>query len=259
MKHWFLLLSAPLLAQELYLMPETFNVSPGQRIKVAIHSGDAFPDSEGAPPLATLKDASMYTAVGAYNMVNLRLDEKAAAVDVSIKGPGTPVLAIRTLAGVVTRDAATFHESLRRRGLAEVIEWREKNNEGGKPGKERYSRFAKAILFNGKADDAYKRRVGHPLEIMPEQNPYALAPGAALPLRVLLRGRPAAGLQVEIAGVPTGKPPTKTTVRTDQSGRLQAPVGPGKWRLNTVSLERCVDPTAADWESFAASLTFELP
>lgn len=216
---WCLLLAAPpLLAQNLSLTPESYFVSPGERVKVSVSTGD----------LQRLKDASMYTTSGAYNMLNLRQDGSNAAVDVSIKGPGTPVLAIRTLP--LVKD------------------------------KRRSSEFAKAIVLSGgKTDEAYKRRAGHTLELVPAQNPYAAKPGGALPVQVLLRGKPAADLAVEAVHAVGEAAEAEVVGRTDGSGRILVPLTvAGRWRLRAVFTEPCAEPAVAEQEIFGASLSFEL-
>jgi hypothetical protein len=45
---------------------------------------------------------------------------------------------------------------------------------------------------------------------------------------------------------------------TDAMGRVLVPVNSGKWRLHTLTMERSSDPDA-EWESFWAALTFEIP
>jgi len=219
MKHaCFLFLGASLLAQELYLSPESFAVSPGERVKVGISTAD----------LSRLKDASMYTTSGAYNMLNLRRDGAGAAVDVAIKGPGTPVLAIRTLPSV----------------------------SGGK----RSTEFAKALLISGgKTDDAFKRRVGHALEFVPAQNPYSLKPGATLPVHLLLRGKPAAGVQVQAIHTVGETAEAEDIGKTDSSGRILVPLTvAARWRVAATVTEPCPEPTVAEAESFTASLAFEV-
>jgi hypothetical protein len=39
--------------------------------------------------------------------------------------------------------------------------------------------------------------------------------------------------------------------------RIAVPVTPGRWRLHTILMERITTPDA-DWESFWATLTFEV-
>ena len=47
--------------------------------------------------------------------------------------------------------------------------------------------------------------------------------------------------------------------RTDAKGRVRVPIKAiGAQKLHALVMERCVEPKVADWESFWASLTFEI-
>ncbi|HBY63081.1 MAG TPA: hypothetical protein DEH78_24935 [Solibacterales bacterium] len=259
MKPWFILIAAPLLAHDLYLMPERFLVSPGERVAVGLHNGDAFPESETPPVLARVKDASMWAGGNAYNMTNLREDGKRGLVDVVIKQNGTPLLAVRTAPNVLELEAAKFHAYLEEDGLEQVIEWRKKNGEESKPGKERYSKFAKALLLANRPDDTWKRRAGHTIEFVPEQNPYASKAGGTVPFVLLVRGKPAGDVRIELARARDGAGEVTLLGRTDSNGRMVIPLTtPGVYRLHAIHIERCSEPAAADWESFWATFTFEV-
>jgi len=95
-----------------------------------------------------------------------------------------------------------------------------------------------------------------PIEIVPEKDPSQLRSGEALPVKVLFKGVPAKNLQLFAAS--TGAPANKNIGKTDANGRIAVPVTPGKWRLHTILMERITAPDA-DWESFWATLTFEIP
>jgi hypothetical protein len=79
-------------------------------------------------------------------------------------------------------------------------------------------------------------------------------------VQVLLRGKPMADLQIEVAWLSkSGQAARKPTGRTGKDGRMIIPVpAAGIWKLHTVYMERCAEPAVADWESFWASLTFEI-
>jgi len=44
---------------DLYIMPERFRVSVGETIVVALHNGDAFPESEASVSVERLRDTSL--------------------------------------------------------------------------------------------------------------------------------------------------------------------------------------------------------
>lgn len=94
MKGVILALAFPLAAQDLYLAPGEFVVSPGQRISVVV---------EGAA-LARLRDAALYSAKGVYNVVNLRSEGNTVIGDATAPARGSLVLAVRTVPETVSRE-----------------------------------------------------------------------------------------------------------------------------------------------------------
>jgi uncharacterized GH25 family protein len=77
-------------------------------------------------------------------------------------------------------------------------------------------------------------------------------------VRLLYLGEPLAGAQVE--AIPAAAPRGKQVARSDALGRVRFRLaGRGAWLVKAVHMRRAEDPAEADWESFWASLTFELP
>ncbi len=247
-------------AHDFYILTDSFSVAPGSHIAVAFHNGDSFPVSESSPVLARLKDAELRSQSGSVVVHGIRVDGKRAIGTVDAPGRGgNLILAAHTAPNFISLDPAKFLDYLKEEGLVDVIKWRSQHGEEKKPSRERYSKFAKALLVSGAPDDFYKQPLGFPIEIVPEANPYTLHVGSRLPVRVLFRGKPAAGLQLEAAWAGGGKSKTTVIGRTDSEGRVDVPLAaPGKWRLHSLLMERCTEPAVADWESFWASLTFEI-
>ena len=246
-------------AHDLYLMPERFHVASGETVGVAVHDGDAFPESEVSASLERLRDASLGGSQGAARVLNLHLDGKRVAGSVTVPGNGDLLLTVRTIPNFIALEADKFTAYLKEEGLTQVIESRAKSGDAGKAGRERYSKFAKAILLAGAPDEQYRHAVGYAIEIVPEKNPYQLKAGDALPVQVLFHGAPAAGLQLEAAWAGAGGSKVQVIGRTDAQGKITVPLASaGKWRLHSLKMERCADASAADWESYWASLTFEI-
>lgn len=262
MKKLLLFVSIPLAAHELYLMPQKFFVRAGDTIEVSINSGDSFPDSEVAPRLARLEELKVLSAKGERALTNLRVVGRAAMADAAVNEGGAIVLAVRTAPNFIELEPKKFEEYIRAEGLAEFVHSRPNPASSGKPVRERYTKFAKALLLSGEADGFYRHPVGYTLEIIPEKDPYLAREGARLPVQVRLRGRPAPNLQVEAThlGPAAGARAQKKIIgRTGADGRVILPItGVGKWRLHAIFMEPCADPGAAEWESYWASLTFEV-
>ena len=118
--------------------------------------------------------------------------------------------------------------------------------------------YAKAILVADAPTDLYQKVVGLPIEIVPEMDPYRLKPGESLPIRMLVRGKPAGNLEIRAASTNVQNGKTRSVGRTGPDGRISIPAQSGKWRLQTIYMERSSNRDA-DWESLWATLTFEVP
>lgn len=249
-----------LLGHDLYLMPSNFRPQPGQAFTIAFHNGDNFPVSQTAPRLERMLNPRLLTKGKTIPLANLRPDGPKMLADAKIDAPGTWIAALQSKPNGIELEPDSFKKYLEHEGLTGVLQYRDKQNETNLPGRERYSKYVKTIVQAGPLTEDYKLPMGEIIEIIPESHPYALKPGASLPIRVLFRGKPAANLQIEAAWLTKdGKAERKPIGRTDQQGRLGIPISSaGIWKLHTVLMERCAEPAAADWESFWASLTFEI-
>lgn len=256
-----LLLCAALTAHghDMYIVPASFFPAKGATITAGFHVGDSFPESEVSGRLDRLQSPRLVWRGGSAAFSNLRVDGKRDIGDVAVGGSGELIAAVNTLPSLIDLEPEKFTEYLKEEGLTEIIGWRAEHGESAKPGKERYSKYAKSILLSGSSNGFANHTIGYVIEIIPETDPNKLKPGELLPIRVLFRGKPAADLQIESAWA--GKDVGKTTVvgRTGPDGRVKVPLpAAGLWRIHTIKMERCAEASAADWESYWASLTFEL-
>lgn len=253
---WLLLQLRPLLAHDLYLMPASFYVTPGERIVVSINNGDSFPQSEVAPQVNRLQDTDLITPTAIYNMTSVGVNGKSVQGEVNIKAKGTLILAARTIPAYIDQEPGKFRDYLKQEGLTDILAQQQPEQLA----RERYSEYAKALIQSEASDEFSSHVVGFMIEIIPEKNPFTLHAGEELPIQVLVRGRPAADLQIEAARAQSGPAEVKVVGRTDANGHATIPItGPGKWRLHTISMHKCSDPTLGQcWESFWASLTFEI-
>lgn len=246
-------------AHDLYVMPRQFQVTAGGTIEIALHNGDDFPDSAAAPRLERLVEPRLIAAGGTQPLVKLRTDGKVTRAEVRPTGTGTMIVTVQTKPNAIELEAPKFLSYLKHEGLRHVIAAREKSGASDTPGKERYSKYVKSLVAVGAPSDFYQHVVGLPIEILPLADPGQVRPGGKLPIQVLFRGKPAADLQIEMAWLPKGgKAGRQVAGRTDARGQFTVPIGEaGTWKLHTLMMERCAEP-AFDWESFWASLTFEI-
>lgn len=256
MRYAGLLLALPLCAHTLYLMPKKFRVQPGEAVLLSIHNGDAFPASEDAIAPERVRDL----AVPGGSHEELRVLGKATHAFIKTGKAGSAVVSLRTAPRSFELPPAKFEAYLKEEGLEHAIAWRAQHGEAAAPGRERYSKYAKTLIVSGAPGAGFDAAAGLTIEFVLEADPSLIKPGGSLPVKVLLRGKPAAGLRVEASWAAAGKSGHSIVGRTGTDGRITVPLDKAAiWRLHTVSIERTQGVAEADWESYWATFTFELP
>jgi uncharacterized GH25 family protein len=248
-------LAGSALAHDLFIVPEQFRVAGGQTMTIGFHSGDGFPDSVQLPQ--RLQNAAIHSGKAVTPIENLRADGKRSIGTANVPGSGHVIATIIAGANTISMEPKEFEDYLKEEGLTDVIEWRSANGEAQKPARERYTKFAKALMLAGAPNDGYKQAVGLQIEFVPEKDPYAHKAGEALPVQLLVRGKGAPNLEVRVASSAVlGK--VESIGRTDANGKISIPVpAAGQYRLHAIHMERVTDGSA-DWESFWGTLTFEV-
>jgi uncharacterized GH25 family protein len=250
------LVSAALRAHDFWIEPATFTPAAGQRVAVWLRVGDHFPGdafpriSERIERFAILAKGSAAAVVG--------VEGRSPAGYVLAGEPGLYLLVYDSNHAALTLPAEKFEQHLAEQGLERISELRRRKGASSSPGREIYSRCAKALVAVGTGGgDGYDRRAGLPLELIPEQNPLQLAPGEDLPLRLLYQGKPLAGAWVQARNPRRAE--ESISGRTDAQGRVRLRLASGGfWLVKAVHMVPASQESGADWESFWASLTFEV-
>lgn len=260
---WLSLAALPLAAHDFWIAPSTFRPEPGQKVAVHLRVGDTFPgDAVPRMPQRIERFVLIPAPTTAQESDIPGVEGTDPAGIVTVAAPGRAYLVYDSNNASITLDGAKFEQHLAEQGLEKVSELRRKNGQTAAAAREVYSRCAKALLavgpLGGEAGSGYDRQAGLPLELVPEADPYGLAPGGSLPVRLLYQGKPLAGARFEARRSGGGAEPI--VGRTDGEGRfvLRLPAA-GLWLVKAVHMVEAPAGSGADWESFWASLTFELP
>lgn len=178
-------------------------------------------------------------------------------------GPGAHVLVLQTNHAQSELPGPRFTSYLKEEGLTPAINLRAQRKIADQPGREVYTRRAKALVQvgppNARFDALVTRPVGLSLEIVPEVNPYAPTAGANLPVRILYEGRPLAGALVKLNNLDfDGRPVAQ--IRSDSAGRAVFNVPrSGSWQLNVIWTKPLKGAAKADFDTTFSSLTFGFP
>lgn len=113
-------------------------------------------------------------------------------------------------------------------------------------------KYAKVLLDQC---EAFSKPVGLAFEIVPEKDPLSVKPGQALPLRVLLDGKPLEGAVIKTSDAGHS---SSDGLKTDKDGKANVMISkPGPQLINASYKSPLKDDPDADNLSLSSSLTFE--
>jgi uncharacterized GH25 family protein len=251
-------LSAPAVrGHDFWIEPSAFTPAPGQRVAVRLKVGEHF---RGDPVPRSPERIERFAAVGPAGEVPVQgVPGGEPAGFVALGKPGLHLLVYDSDHASVELEGEKFEEYLKMEGLEAVSALRARRGQTGAPVKEVYSRCAKSLVAVGNgAGPGFDRNLGLALELVPEANPYTLKKGVELPVRLYYGGKPLTGALV--MALPKDQPDAKVSARSDAQGRVRLRLDrPGVWLVKAVHMAPASRESGADWESFWASLTFEVP
>jgi uncharacterized GH25 family protein len=244
-------------AHDFWIEPSQFQPAPGTAVALRLRVGEGF---RGDPvPLnpPAVQAFVVVTDAGTEAVEGRRGAEPAGRV--AVQETGIAVVGYRSLPQHVELAGADFERYLAAEGLESVIRARAARGDSAAPGREIFSRAAKALLAvgGGRPASGHDRVLGLTLELVPERSPYALHAGDELPVVLRYEGKPLRGALV-VALHASGE--KLAAIRSDASGRVRVPLPKsGAWLVKAVHMVPARADAGADWESVWASLTFELP
>lgn len=265
---------APARAHDFWIEPSSFQPAAGTQLKVALRVGERFHGDPVGRSAERIVKFVIADAAGEKPIAGVEGADPAGLV--RLDKAGLFVVGYRSNRARVELEAAKFEQYLKEEGLERIITLRAECEESAKPAREVYSRHVKSLVRAGekKAADArsaaatesnaaatltgHDRNLGFTLELLSEKNPYAARAGDEFPVRLLYEGKPLEGALV--VALNRNEPDKKLSARTDKDGRvtLRLPRA-GAWLVKAVHMVPAPRDADADWESFWASLTFEIP
>ncbi|MDJ0929394.1 MAG: DUF4198 domain-containing protein [Gammaproteobacteria bacterium] len=246
------------LAHDFWIEPANFRPAADSELRVTLRVGEDFSgDSQPFDP-NWFFDFALYAGDVRTPVRGIIGDDPAG--NFAITTSGTQVVGYHSRPSYVAIDPSTFDDYLRAEGLEWVMDRRREQGQSESPAGELFSRCAKALVLPAGRlpGSGFDVELGYPLELIPERDPYSLAAGAELPVRLVYRGKPISNILV--VAFTAEEPETKSLQRTGDDGRVRIPLTrPGTWLVKAVHIIELPEANRyAQWESFWASLTFSL-
>jgi len=243
-------------AHDFWVEPSTFRPATGTVVRAALRVGMTL-QGEPVPRMPMLIDRFVLKSrSGETPLAGITGEYPAGSAPV--RDAGLQWIGYQSNGSPVTLEAKKFEDYLREEGLERIVELRARNGRSASPGRERFYRCAKALLNAGESKgETPSAPLGFTLELVPRTNPYATRAGGKLPLTLLFRGKPIPN--VLVVAINRQDPEKAVRARTDAKGEVTLPLArPGFWLVKAVHMEAATTGAGVDWESWWASLTFDL-
>jgi uncharacterized GH25 family protein len=250
----------PVFAHDYWLEPDAFFLPVGESVHVHLHLGDDFKSEEEKPfqKKPTVK-FQLLSAKETQDLAAAGEEGKKPVARVKAQAAGNYLIALERSPQTINLAADKFNAYLAEEGLDAILELRRKACEDKQEGRERYSRYLKALLQVGdQRDDTYKKEVGHRLEIVPQENPYQRKVGAQLTVKVLFEGKPLRGAKLFAHHRAGDKVATQMGTTSREGLAVIKLEKAGSWLIRLVHMRRCEGVADIDWESFWGAYTFGL-
>ena len=193
----------------------------------------------------------------------LKLGSPSSLTQLKFASRGLYVLAFETNQTPSELPGLRFTDYIKAEGLTPAIDLRARTHATDAPGRELYSRRAKALIQSGEpapGDAAVATRaLGLSLELVPERDPYAEGTGTELPVRVYYEGRPLAGALVKLNNLDFDDRPLESHLSDAQGRTIFHVPRIGNWQFNVVWTKPIKGDPKADFETTFSSLTLGFP
>ncbi len=255
---WLLVVAtiAPVAAHDFWLAPSAYRPKVGALVGLRLLVGQEMIGDPVARDPQTIK--RFVVVSGSTEKPVPGRDGGDPAGIVRVDAPGFLIVGYESVPRPVELTPDTFDQYLGEEGLDEIKSLLAARPLKGKVAREIFSRCAKTLLQSGETSPTdHDRALGLSFEIVAERNPYLSAAGRELPFVLTYQGQPRSGALV--IAINQRDPLKQMSARSDARGRVvfTLPVG-GVWLVKAVHMIPAKAGANADWESFWASLTFEL-
>lgn len=241
-------------AHDFWIEPSTFHPAPGATLSVGLRVGQDF-IGDPVPRLSA--------SIATFSVRQNGKDEDVSGSDrinpagfLRADGDATAIISYASTGAYIELPPKEFENYLRLYRLDDIIASRAERGERDKVGRERFYRYAKALLTGLEPSVTVTKPLGLKYEIVPDDDPTSrLEPFHG---RVLYDGKPLANAPV--VALLYGQLAVHLETHSDVHGAitLQLPCA-GVWLIKSVHIVRAPFYASEDWDSLWASLTFEVP
>lgn len=253
-----LMVSSMVIAHEFWMAPSSYLLKQNETFGFNCYAGEDFKEAVWAKRKDRTLQVFQYHLSNKKDITPVFKEKDSLAIRMKISEKGNHLIALRSIPSYIELDPTLFKTYLLEDGMMNIVEYRKKNGLEKKRSREFYQRCAKSLLMvDGLLDSSYKINTGMPLEIIPQQNPYAVKVNDSLEVFVSFMGKALKNYQVRSWCKKEGKLLVKAFYKTNTKGYAKIPLSSkGEWMISLVKMELHLNSNKADYDSYWGSYTF---
>jgi uncharacterized GH25 family protein len=247
-------------AHEFWLDPQQFFFEENSRANIRFSVGEGFKGENWKGNKERVIQLKHLTPTGETIDIKDSLGMQVGdSLQLLLANAGTHTILFNSANSFISLEPKKFDEYLTEDGLGYIRAQRKAFGEENKKSNEYYQRSVKTIVQVGKPiTNACTKPTSLPLDIIPQENPYAKKNSSKLGFQLLFRNTPLKNYLVKIWVKSRNSRAGMTELTTDANGRFYIPTRKGITMVSAVYMERISKDEKAQWQSYWGSCTFEL-
>lgn len=232
-----------------------------KNVMVQANTGDNFPESDSAIKSERISNFQLISPDGFIPITDYRIEGHSLVADISTVIASPYCAALALYPHPITLEAKKFADYIKDEDAEEFVKSKFILENTNSPQRESYTKFAKVLLENHstRTDDISNLVARHQLEIILLIAPSEIDSSRKLPVKVLFEGKPISGLRVSSGRENLNGGKYLAHTQTNENGLAQIEVNDaGRWFIRTHFIRLHSDTENFDWESFWASITFQV-
>jgi len=254
-------LCAPAIGHDFWLEADQFHLNSGDVVKMNIRLGHPEDKSDWVLDPDRLVAFRSFNSAGVSDLQLYFQSLKGESIPFRLNQSGLNVVAIESTESFSKLEAEKFNEYIDKEGLSTIKIYRSNRSLEQEPGREFYSRRAKALMQIGDTQSTDQQiatnPVGLSLEIVPLANPYALEKSDPLDVLILYRGRPLPGATVKLLNIGEHHGHTKLSLSNGNGIASFPRPHKGKWMMQVIWSDILEHNRDAEFSTIFSSLSFE--
>jgi uncharacterized GH25 family protein len=240
------------------MLSDKLHYKRGDTLKIRFNVGDSFIGDTWNLRPERIESISCSYPNKTDDLTAKAIHGKGDHLKIPVAVEGTYLVAMKGKNAFVELDAERFNNYLKENSLDDAINQRKKSGATNKSGKEFYVRYTKLIVQSGqKLDEGYRRRMGLPLEFIPQKNPATYKTGDIVKFTLLYEGKPLFGARAFVWNNKAGRVYSQP-IYSQQDGSIELRLfNDGPWMISVVKMVPSKEQ-GADWQSYWGTIVFNV-